>query len=411
MKSIFRAWNKLSLIVQIIIGLVIGISLAVIAPKQLAFLTLFGDLFVGALKAIAPLMVFILVMAAIAQHKSGTKTNMSTVIVLYIVGTLSAGLCAVVASFLFPQTLILAKSAEKVAAPDNIISVLKTVLLNAIDNPINAIVNTNFLGVLAWAIIIGVALRSASESTKDLLSDLSDAITKCVRWIIQFAPIGVMGLVFNSISTSGIGALAKYASLILLLVGTMVFIALVVNPLIVFLASHQNPYPLVFKCLSNSGITAFFTRSSAANIPVNLELCEDLGLDVNTYPISIPLGATINMAGAAVTIAVMSLAACNTMGVKVDIPSAILLIFLTAISAAGASGVAGGSLLLIPLACSLFGLPADISMQVVGVGFICGVIQDSCETALNSSTDVLLTATAELHEYRKRGEKKVLNIK
>ena len=247
MKSIFRAWNKLSLIVQIIIGLVIGISLAVIAPKQLAFLTLFGDLFVGALKAIAPLMVFILVMAAIAQHKSGTKTNMSTVIVLYIVGTLSAGLCAVVASFLFPQTLILAKSAEKVAAPDNIISVLKTVLLNAIDNPINAIVNTNFLGVLAWAIIIGVALRSASDSTKDLLSDLSDAITKCVRWIIQFAPIGVMGLVFNSISTSGIGALAKYASLILLLVGTMVFIALVVNPLIVFLASHQNPYPLVFK--------------------------------------------------------------------------------------------------------------------------------------------------------------------
>ena len=406
MKSIFKAWNKLSLIVQIIIGLVIGISLAVIAPKQLAFLTLFGDLFVGALKAIAPLMVFILVMAAIAQHKSGTKTNMSTVIVLYIVGTLSAGLCAVVASFLFPQTLILAKSAEKVAAPDNIISVLKTVLLNAIDNPINAIVNTNFLGVLAWAIIIGVALRSASDSTKDLLSDLSDAITKCVRWIIQFAPIGV-----NSISTSGIGALAKYASLILLLVGTMVFIALVVNPLIVFLASHQNPYPLVFKCLSNSGITAFFTRSSAANIPVNLELCEDLGLDVNTYPISIPLGATINMAGAAVTIAVMSLAACNTMGVKVDIPSAILLIFLTAISAAGASGVAGGSLLLIPLACSLFGLPADISMQVVGVGFICGVIQDSCETALNSSTDVLLTATAELHEYRKRGEKKVLNIK
>ncbi len=412
MKSIFRAWNKLSLIVQIIIGLVIGISLAVIAPKQLAFLTLFGDLFVGALKAIAPLMVFILVMAAIAQHKSGTKTNMSTVIVLYIVGTLSAGLCAVVASFLFPQTLILAKSAEKVAAPDNIISVLKTVLLNAIDNPINAIVNTNFLGVLAWAIIIGVALRSASDSTKELLlSDLSDAITKCVRSIIQFAPIGVMGLVFNSISTSGIGALAKYASLILLLVGTMVFIALVVNPLIVFLASHQNPYPLVFKCLSNSGITAFFTRSSAANIPVNLELCEDLGLDVNTYPISIPLGATINMAGAAVTIAVMSLAACNTMGVKVDIPSAILLIFLTAISAAGASGVAGGSLLLIPLACSLFGLPADISMQVVGVGFICGVIQDSCETALNSSTDVLLTATAELHEYRKRGEKKVLNIK
>lgn len=410
MKSIFKAWNKLSLILQIAIGLVIGIVLAILAPKQLAFLSLFGDLFVAALKAIAPLMVFILVMTAIAQHKSGTKTNMISVIVLYIIGTISAGLCAVIGSFFFPQTLILAKTAQKVTAPDNIVSVLKTVLFNAIDNPINALANTNFLGVLAWAIIIGAALRGVSSGTIQTLTDFSNAITKCVRWIIRFAPLGVMGLVFNSISTSGIGALAKYASLILLLVGTMAFIALVVNPLIVFIASHQNPYPLVFKCLSTSGVTAFFTRSSAANIPVNLELCEELGLDKSTYPISIPLGATINMAGAAVTIAIMSLAACNTMGVKVDIPSAVLLVFLAAVSAAGASGVAGGSLLLIPLCCSLFGLPADISMQVVGVGFICGVIQDSCETALNSSTDVLLTATAELFEYRKKGIKKKLNV-
>lgn len=410
MKSIIQAWAKLSLIVQIAIGLVLGIAFAIVAPKQLAFLSIFGDLFVGALKAVAPLMVFILVMAAIAQHKSGTKTNMKTVIVLYIVGTLSAGFCAVAASFLFPQKLILAASEDKITPPDGILSVLKTVLFNIVDNPINAIVNANFLGVLAWALIIGIALRAANDATKSLLVDFSDAITKCVRWVIRFAPLGVMGLVFNSISTSGLDALKRYASLILILVGTMVFIALIVNPLIVGIAARINPYPLLFKCLSQSGVTAFFTRSSAANIPVNLELCEDLGLDRDTYPISIPLGATINMAGAAVTIAIMSLAACHTMGVKVDLPSAVLLIFLVAVSAAGASGVAGGSLLLIPLACSLFGLPADISMQVVGVGFICGVIQDSCETALNSSTDVLLTATAELRDNRKRGINKTLNI-
>lgn len=410
MKSLFNAWNKLSLILQIAIGLLIGIICAIALPKQLSFLSIFGNLFVGALKAIAPLMVFILVMAAIARHKSGVKTNMKTVIVLYIVGTISAGFVAVVGSFLFPQTLLLANSAEQVTPPDGIVSVLTTVLFNMVDNPITAISNANFLGVLVWALIIGVALRPASESTKNIIVEFSDAITMCVRWVIRFAPLGVMGLVFNSISTSGLGALKKYASLILLLVGTMAVVALIVNPLIVFITARINPYPLVFKTLGRSGVTAFFTRSSAANIPVNLELCKDLGLDNDTYPISIPLGATINMAGAAITIAIMALAACNTMGVKVDIPSAVLLIFLTALSAAGASGVAGGSLLLIPLACSLFGLPADISMQVVGVGFICGVIQDSCETALNSSSDVLFTATAELYNNRKNGIKKQINI-
>lgn len=410
MKSIIKAWNKLSLILQIAIGLLIGIICAVAFPKQLSFLSIFGNLFVGALKAIAPLMVFILVMAAIAKHKSGTKTNMKTVIVLYIVGTLSAGLAAVVASFLFPQTLLLVNTTEKITPPDGIVSVLKTVLFNMVDNPINAISTANFLGVLVWALVIGVALRPASESTKNMIVEFSDAITMCVRWVIRFAPVGVMGLVFNSISTNGIGALEKYASLILLLVGTMAVMALIVNPLIVFIAARINPYPLVLKTIMRSGVTAFFTRSSAANIPVNLELCKDLGLDTDTYPISIPLGATINMAGAAITIAIMALAACNTMGVDVDIPSAVLLIFLTTLSAAGASGVAGGSLLLIPLACSLFGLPADISMQVVGVGFICGVIQDSCETALNSSSDVLFTATAELYNNRKLGIDKKLNI-
>lgn len=410
MKSIFNAWNRLSLIMQIAIGLLIGIICAIAFPKQLAFISIFGNLFVGALKAIAPLMVFVLVMAAIAKHKTGTKTNMKTVIVLYIIGTLSAGLVAVVASFLFPQTLLLVNTAEKITPPDGIVSVLKTVLFNMVDNPITAISNANFLGVLVWALIIGIALRPASDATKNIIVEFSDAITMCVRWVIRFAPLGVMGLVFNSISTNGIGALKRYASLIVLLVATMAVMALVVNPLIVFIAARINPYPLVFKTIMRSGVTAFFTRSSAANIPVNLELCKDLGLDNDTYPISIPLGATINMSGAAITIAIMALAACNTMGVKVDIPSAVLLIFLTAISAAGASGVAGGSLLLIPLACSLFGLPADISMQVVGVGFICGVIQDSCETALNSSSDVLFTATAELYNNRKLGIEKKLNI-
>lgn len=410
MKGLFARWNKLSLITQIVIGLCVGILLAVIAPKKLAFIALFGDLFVGALKAVAPIMVFILVMAAIAQHKAGTKTNMKTVIILYGISTLLAGLTAVIASFLFPTKLLLVASTQDINPPSGILSVLKNVLFSVVANPIDAIANANFLGVLAWAVVIGIALRAASDNTKNVVIDFSDAITQVVQWVIRFAPLGVMGLVFNSIATSGLGTLAKYGKLILVLVSCMLFVALVVNPIIVFIASRQNPYPLVFKCLKRSGITAFFTRSSAANIPVNLELCEDLGLDKDTYPISIPLGATINMAGAAVTIAVMSLAACHTEGVHVDMASAVLLIFLAAISAAGASGVAGGSLLLIPLACSLFGLPADISAQVIGVGFIVAVVQDSCETALNSSTDALLTATAELYDNRKRGIIKKLNI-
>jgi len=401
MKKLFAAWNRLGLITQIVIGLCIGILLAWLAPDKAAGISLFGTLFVSALKAIAPLMVFVLVMAAICQHKDGQKTNMKTVIILY----------AVVASNLFPTTLVLAKTKQDITPPSGLVEVLNNVLNNVVDNPVNAIVNANFLGVLAWSAIIGLALRAAAPGTKNVIKDFSDAITVCVRWVIRFAPLGVMGLVFNAISTSGFKALATYGRLICVLVGTMFFVALVVNPLIVFIAGRINPYPLVFKCLRVSGVTAFFTRSSAANIPVNMELCEDLGLDESTYPISIPLGATINMAGAAVTIAIMSLAACHTMHITVSLPSAVILVFLAAVSAAGASGVAGGSLLLIPLACSLFGLPADISMQVVGVGFIVGVIQDSCETGLNSSTDVLLTATAELYNNRKNGIRKTLNYK
>lgn len=410
MKNLINGWNRLGLVGQIVIGLLIGILIAVFIPKPFAFFNIFGSLFVGALKAIAPLMVFVLVMSAIAQHKSGQKTNMKTVIVLYAISTMAAGACAVIASFLFPTKLILVESAEELIPPEGILEVLQNVLFKIVENPISAIINANFLGVLAWALLLGIAFRVASEHTKTFLGDCADAVTKCVRWVIKFAPLGIMGLVYNSITTSGLATLLSYGRLILVLVATMLFVAFAVNPLIVFVATKQNPYPLVWKCIRVSGLTAFFTRSSAANIPVNMELCEDLGLDKNTYPISIPLGATINMAGAAVTIAVMSLAACHTMGVSVDIASAILLIFLAAVSAAGASGVAGGSLLLIPLACSLFGLPADIAMQVVGVGFIVGVIQDSCETALNSSTDVLLTATAELRDAAKRGEKKTLNI-
>lgn len=410
MKNLINGWNKLGLVGQIIIGLLIGIAVAVFIPGPFKFFDIFGSLFVGALKAIAPLMVFVLVMSAVAQHKSGQKTNMKTVIVLYIISTMAAGASAVAASFLFPTKLQLVESAEELTPPDGILEVLQNVLFKVVENPVGAIINANFLGVLVWALILGIGFRMASDNTKNVLSDCADAVTKCVRFVIKLAPIGIMGLVYSSITTSGLSTLLSYGHLILVLVATMLFAAFIVNPLIVFIATRQNPYPLVWKCIRVSGLTAFFTRSSAANIPVNLELCEDLGLDRNTYPISIPLGATINMAGAAVTIAVMSLAACYTEGVNVDFGSAILLIFLAAVSAAGASGVAGGSLLLIPLACSLFGLPADIAMQVVGVGFIVGVIQDSCETALNSSTDVLLTATAELRDARKRGEKKVLNV-
>ncbi|MGH4139360.1 serine/threonine transporter SstT [Clostridium sp.] len=405
MKKLMNSWNKMSLVKRIIIGLVIGIVLAVTIPQQAKPVIIFGSLFVGALKAIAPILVFFLVMSAISQHKSGHETNMKSIIVLYLLGTFLAGLVAVVASFIFPITLTLAGSAQSVTAPPGgVVEVLKALLMNVVDNPVKALFNANYIGILAWALLLGVALKNAPDSTKDMITNFSDALTQMVRWVIDFAPLGIMGLVFDAIATNGVSALLSYGNLLALLVGCMVFMALVVNPIIVYVNIRQNPYPLVLKCLRESGITAFFTRSSAANIPVNMSLCESLGLDKDTYSVSIPLGATINMAGAAVTISVLTLAAVHTLGIEVDMPTALILSILSAVSACGASGVAGGSLLLIPLAASLFGIPNDIAMKVVGVGFIVGVLQDSCETALNSSTDALFTATAEFAKWRKEGK-------
>lgn len=394
----------MSLVKQIIIGLIIGIILAVAIPEAAKPVVILGSLFVGALKGIAPVLVLFLVMSAIAQHRSGHQTNMKSIIFLYLLGTFLAGLIAVIVSFIFPVGLTLAKGAEGVTAPGGVVEVLKTLLLNVVDNPVKAIYNANYIGILAWAIVLGVALKNAPDTTKTMISNLSDAVSKVVTWVIKLAPFGIMGLVIESITTNGIESLLSYGKLLLVLIGCMVFVALVVNPIIVFAAIRQNPYPLVFMCIKESGITAFFTRSSAANIPVNMRLCEKLGLDKDTYSVSIPLGATVNMAGAAVTISVLTLAAVHTLGIEVDIPTAIILSVLSAVCACGASGVAGGSLLLIPLACSLFGIPADVAMQVVGVGFIIGVLQDSFETALNSSTDVLFTAAAEFNKLRKEGK-------
>lgn len=404
MENLFKAWNKLSLVQRIIIGLVIGIILAVTVPTQVQAITILGSLFVGALKGIAPILVFFLVMSAISQHKQGHQTNMKSIIVLYLLGTFLAGLIAVVASFLFPVSLTLGAGAGDITPPGGIVEVLKNLLLSLVDNPIKALFNANYIGILAWALVLGTALKGAADSTKTLIANFSDAISTMVRWVINFAPLGIMGLVFDAIATNGIGSLISYGRLLLLLVGCMVFVALVVNPIIVFVCIRRNPYPLVFKCLKDSGITAFFTRSSAANIPVNMTLCEKLGLDKDTYSVSIPLGATINMAGASVTISVLTLAAVFTLGIQVDMPTAFILSVLSAVAACGASGVAGGSLLLIPMACSLFGIPNDVAMQVVGVGFIVGVVQDSCETALNSSTDALFTAAAEFRKWRKEGK-------
>lgn len=405
MYKLLNQWYKLSLVKRIIAGLIIGIILGVTIPDVAQPITIFGALFVGALKAIAPMLVFFLVASAISQHKKGQQTNMKSVIVLYLLGTFSAALVAVVASFIFPVTLTLGAGVEDIAAPGGVVEVLKALLLNVVDNPVKALYNANYIGILSWALMLGFTLKNAAASTKLMLANVSDALTEMVRIVIAFAPLGIMGLVFDVIATSGIGVLLGYGKLLAVLIGCMLFVALVVNPIIVYIYIRSNPFPLVFRCLRESGITAFFTRSSAANIPVNMTLCEDLGLDRDTYSVSIPLGATINMAGAAVTISVLTLAAVHTLGIPVDFGTALILSILAAISACGASGVAGGSLLLIPLAASLFGIPNDVAMQIVGVGFIIGVLQDSFETALNSSTDVLFTATAEFAERRKQGIK------
>ena len=401
MKRFISTWNRTSLIKRIAIGVVVGAVLGLLVPK-FTVIGLLGDMFVGGLKAIAPLLVFALVANALSQTREGQQSNMKTVIVLYLFGTFAAALTAVISHYIFPISLKLgAAAATKATAPQGVGEVFKDLLLKMVDNPVNALAQANYIGVLVWAVVFGFAMRAASNHTKDLLNTLAEVTSQIVRWIINLAPFGILGLVFNTISENGVGVLSDYGVLILVLVGTMAFVALVVNPIIAFVMMGKNPFPLVFRCLKDSGITAFFTRSSAANIPVNLQLCKDLGLNPDTYSVSIPLGSTINMAGAAVTINVLTLAAVTTLGIQVDFATALILSVVSAISACGASGIAGGSLLLVPVACSLFGISNDLAMQVVGVGFIVGVIQDSCETALNSSTDVLFTAVAEKSRWKK----------
>ena len=404
MRNLYESWIKISLIKRIIVGLIVGVILVLVAPEKASSITILGDLFVGALKAIAPLLVFVLVMAAVLQHKKGQKSNMKLIIFLYLLGTFLAASVAVVGSFLFPVDLILKAGESSIAPPENIAGVLKALFMNLVENPVKALLQGNYIGILFWSALFGFFLRESSENSKKLILDVSDVILKTVKTIIEFAPFGIMGLIFNSLRTSGFASLLIYGKLILLLLGCMGFVTFVINPLIAYFYIRQNPYPLIMRCLKDSGVTAFFTRSSAANIPVNMNLCENLGLDKEVYSVSIPLGATINMGGAAITISIFALSAAHTLNIQVDIFSALLLSVLSAISACGASGVAGGSLLLVPLACSLFGIPNDIAMQVVGVGFIIGVIQDSCETALNSSTDVLFTCVAEFANWRKEGK-------
>jgi len=404
--GIVKAWNSIGLVPRIVIGLVIGAVLGLLLPSDGTFLpsviTLLGTLFVNALKAIAPLLVFFLVIGALANAQG--HGNMGTIIALYLVSTFIAALVAVIGSFIFPITLTLnGVEAADLASPQGIGEVLTTLIANMVANPIDAIVNANFIGVLVWAALIGIAMRRMGDTTKQVVAEVAEALTQVVRWIISCAPFGIMGLVYDAVAKNGPQIFWQYGQLILLLVGCMLFIAFVTNPLLSFLMTHKNPYPLVLRTLKDSAITAFFTRSSAANIPVNMSLCAKLGLNPNNYSVSIPLGATINMAGAAVTITVMAMAAAHTGGIQVDLAAAVILSGLAAISACGASGVPGGSLLLIPMACSLFGIPIDMAMQVVGVGFIIGVIQDSCETALNSSSDVLFTATAEYRDWAKAG--------
>ena len=403
---LIKKWNSLSLIVRIFIGLVIGAVLGFAFPG-LSWISTLGVLFVNALKAIAPILVFILVSASLANAKGGDKTKFRTVIFLYLFSTLCAAVVAVIVNFAHPVVLELKglEAVEGYIAPDSMSTIVVNLLLNVVDNPLHALVSANYIGILFWAVILGVALKRSNQNTKKMLDDLADAVSEVVRWVIACAPFGILGLVFDAVSTSGLEIFTTYGELVLVLVGTMLLVALVVNPLIVGIALRHNPYPLIFKCIRQSGVTAFFTRSSAANIPVNLELCKELGLDEDMYSVSIPLGSTINMDGAAAVITTFSLTAAFSVGAQITLPMALLLSIVATFSACGTSGVAGGSLLLVPLGCSLFGIPNDVAMQIVGVGFIVSVIQDSLETALNSSGDVIFTATAEFMEWKKQGKK------
>ena len=403
-KSIAAKYNSISLILRIATGLVLGAVLALALP-QAGFIAEFGNLFVGALKAIAPVLVFVIVTSALAQGSSKLDRRFGTVIWLYMLTTFLAAALSVITSRLFPQSIVLAEAAEADVIPQGLGEVMHTLLSNIVANPFASLISGNYIGILMWACLFGLAMKNiASDSTKVFLANTADAISQIVRWIINLAPFGIMGLVYSNVTTNGLAIFTQYGKLLALLVGTMLLMSMVVAPIIVAVYLHCNPYPLVLRCLKESGVTAFFTRSSAANIPVNMALCEKLGLDKDMYSVSIPLGATINMDGAAITITIMTLAAANTLGIQVSLPAAILLSVMSALGACGASGVAGGSLLLIPMACSLFGISNDIAMQVVGVGFIIGVVQDSVETALNSAGDVLFAATAEYHQWRKEGK-------
>lgn len=428
MKNIWTKWTGVNLVLRIVCGLVLGAIFALIIPTALTSLEgatgigevgadilsfigglikIFGTLFVGALKGIAPVLVFLLVATALASAKVGSGKAMKRVILLYIVGTVAASLLAVIMSKLIPVEMIFPSDTDlsDYTPPEGLGEVITTLLSNVVANPVASIADGNYLGILFAAILLGVALRKfTSKGLRDGMQAVSNAVTTVIRWVIEFAPLGIMGLFYSAISDSGISVLADYGMLLVVLIASMLAMFLVVNPLIVFINIRKNPYPLVFKCITRSAITAFFTRSSAANIPVNMELCKDLDLDEDLYSISIPLGSTVNMEGAAITIAVMTLAACNTLGIEVGFVTSLLLCILSAIGACGASGVAGGSLLLIPMACSLFGISNDISASVIGVGFIIGVVQDSLETALNSSTDALFTATADI-VYKKKQAK------
>lgn len=407
MKKVWEKWTGVSLVGRIVVGLIIGALLALFVP-QASGITILGDVFVGALKAIAPLLVFFLIISSLCNAKTsdGKRSGViGTVIILYMFSTVLAAVIAVFASMIFPVEMVLTDVAQDVmSAPTGISEVLSTLLLNLVANPIASLVNANYLGILAWAVLLGISLRAAGDTTKKAMADIADGISKVVVIIINFAPLGILGLVYSSVSSSGLETFANYGKLLILLVGCMLGIYFITNPMLVYWCIRKNPYPLIFKCLKRSAITAFFTRSSAANIPVNMEVCEEMGLNKDNYSVTIPLGATINMDGAAITITVMTMATAHTLGIAVDIPTAIILSLLAAIGACGASGVAGGSLLLIPMACSLFGIPDTVSMQVVAVGFIIGVIQDSVETALNSSSDLLLSASAEFRQWRLEGK-------
>ncbi|MEZ3415949.1 serine/threonine transporter SstT [Pantoea dispersa] len=381
-----------SLVKQIMIGLIAGVALAWLSRDAALAVGLLGELFVRALKAVAPLLVLVLVISSIANHQQGQKTNIRPIIMLYLLSTFFAAVVAVIFSHLFPQTLSMDVGATEITPPSGITEVLHGLLMSMVANPIEALMYANYIGILVWAIGLGLAFRHASPSSKAFLNDASNAATWVVRCVIRCAPLGIFGLVASILASTGFGALWQYAHLLTLLIGCMLIMALVVNPMLVFQKIRRNPYPLVFTCLRESGVTAFFTRSSAANIPVNMALAKRLNLDEDTYSVSIPLGATISMAGASITITVLTLAAVHTLGIAVDVPTAILLSLVASLCACGASGVAGGSLLLIPVACNMFGIPNDLAMQVVAVGFIIGVLQDSAETALNSSTDILFTA-------------------